>query len=218
MKKIAIFGAGGFGREVLQIILDINEIKPMWDLVGFVVDPEFLTSNTVHGYPVYDSSWWLAKNQDVLLIIAIGSPAKRKKIVDGLLRNENRKFATLIHPNAWIGRHVKIDEGVVICSGSQITTDIKIGAHTNIHLGAVIGHDSNLNSYVTIYPNASISGNVTLNQGAEIGTSSVIIPKVNIGKWTIIGAGAVVTKNVANNCIAVGVPAKVIKTHSGIHE
>ena len=100
----------------------------------------------------------------------------------------------------------------------MITTDISIGKHTHINIGATIGHDASLMDYVTLNPNVSISGNTSINNGCEIGTGSIIIPKITIGKWSIIGAGSVVTKSLPENITAVGAPAKVIKTRpSGWH-
>lgn len=211
MKKIAIYGAGGFGREVLQIILDINERQLEWDFKGFVVDPEFATQSDVSGYPVHDVTQWLDANPDAFVAVAIGSSADRMKAVSRVSGWGHQNFATLLHPCAWVGRGVEIGRGSIICAGCQITTDIKINDHVHINIGTTIGHDAELREYVTTNPNVSISGGAILEAGVEVGTGSVVLPGRRIGCWSILGAGTVVTSDIENNATAVGVPAKVIK-------
>ncbi len=219
-KKIVIYGAGGFGREVLQIIRDINkhDNNETWTPLGYLVDSEYISTNIISGLPILGTLNWLKENSEVFVIVAIGSSSLRKKICQKINTSIGDRFATLIHPRAWIGDQVKIGTGSIICAGSLITTDISIGKHTHINIGATIGHDASLMDYVTLNPNVSISGNTSINNGCEIGTGSIIIPKITIGKWSIIGAGSVVTKSLPENITAVGAPAKVIKTRpSGWH-
>jgi sugar O-acyltransferase (sialic acid O-acetyltransferase NeuD family) len=211
MKKIAIFGAGGLGREVLQIILDINELDEIWDFQGFIVEPEYFKNNTVHGYPVFDCSKWLNNNFDTSIAVAIGSSAQRFQAVSRIESAGHSNFATLVHPRACLGRFVSLGEGTIICSGALVTTDIEIGKHAHVNIGVTIGHDVVLGDFSTLNPNVSLSGNVNVGLGAEIGTSSVVVPKCQVGKWTILGAGSVVVRDVLDNTTVVGSPARVIK-------
>ena len=186
--------------------------------LGYLVDSEYISTNIISGLPILGTLNWLKENSEVFVIVAIGSSSLRKKICQKINTSIGDRFATLIHPRAWIGDQVKIGTGSIICAGSLITTDISIGKHTHINIGATIGHDASLMDYVTLNPNVSISGNTSINNGCEIGTGSIIIPKITIGKWSIIGAGSVVTKSLPENITAVGAPAKVIKTRpSGWH-
>ena len=215
-KKIAIFGAGGFAREVLQIVLDLNDSsidRTKWLPVGFIVDPAYLNATpTVHNLPILKGIDWLKENTDVEVIIAIGAPAHRRRIANFIKTQTANKFATLIHPRAWVGRNVQIGAGSIICAGSLITTDISIGEHVHVNIGCTIGHDATLRDFVTLSPSVNVSGNVEIGQGVEAGTRSVLIPRANIGEWSILGAGTVVTKPLPSNVTAVGLPAKVIKT------
>jgi sugar O-acyltransferase (sialic acid O-acetyltransferase NeuD family) len=125
----------------------------------------------------------------------------------------------LIHPRAWVGQHVDIGEGSILCAGALITTDIRINRQVHVNIGATIGHDSILEDFVTLNPSVNISGNVKLEEGVEVGTNSVVIPGCVVGNWSIIGAGSVVTKNLPPNITAVGAPAKAIKGRApGWHE
>ncbi len=80
-----------------------------------------------------------------------------------------------------------------------------------MNLAVTIGHDSSLGDFVTLSPGTNVSGNVQLDEGVETGTNVGIIPGIEIGAWSIVGAGAVVTRNLPANVTAVGAPAKVIK-------
>lgn len=212
-QKIAIYGAGGFAREVLQIIRDINNHhkKEIWNPLGYLVDKEYITSDLINGLPILGSVEWLRENQDVFLIIALGSPSLRKKICEKIETNSSNKFATIIHPRAWIGDYVEIGQGSIICAGTLITTNINIGKHAHVNIGCTIGHDSYLHEYVTLNPSVNVSGNTKIETGSEIGTGSVLIPHTHIAEWSIVGAGSVVTKSLPANITAVGAPAKIIK-------
>ncbi|HJV25443.1 MAG TPA: acetyltransferase [Aromatoleum sp.] len=214
-RPLVIYGAGGFGREVLQVVRDINDARPRtWDPIGFAVDQAFASTSLVQGLPVVGSVDWLAQHPEVEVVIAIGSPAARRHIVRRVVQEAGNRFATLLHPHAWLGQDVRVGEGSVICAGALVTTDISIGSHVHVNIGATIGHDAVLKDFVTLNPSVNVSGNVQLAEGVEVGTGSVLLPKVSVGEWAIVGAGAVVTKEVPADATVVGAPAKVIKTRS----
>ena len=106
---------------------------------------------------------------------------------------------------------MKIGDGSIICAGTIATVDIEIGKHVIVNLDCTIGHDAKLEDYVTVYPSVNISGFVTVGEETEIGTGTQIIQGIKIGRESIIGAGAVVLKELPEKCTAVGSPAKVIK-------
>lgn len=207
---LVIYGAGGFGREVLQIVKDLNRVAPTWDCRGFLVDSGFVAEQRVHGLPVLGDAEWLRNHVDVQVIVAVGSPAGRRRITRRIAAYGNQ-FATLIHPRAWIGDHVEIPAGCVICAGALITTDIFLGAHTHVNIGSTIGHDAKISDFVTISPGCNVSGGVRLEEGVELGSGAVIVPGVSVGAWSVIGANAVVSKDIPRDCTAVGMPARPIK-------
>lgn len=212
MKRIAIYGAGGFGREVLQAIRDINREGAVWTVEGFLVDKDYaVAGEIVQGYPVLGDAGWLENNSDVHVFVAIGGSAARARIVQDIRSRFSNSFATLVHPRAWVGDGVALGEGVIICAGCLVTTDIRIGCHVHVNIGCTIGHDAVVNDYATLNPSVNVSGNVVVGTGVELGTGSVVIPKLDIGEWSIAGAGSVVTRPVPPNTTVAGVPAKVIK-------
>lgn len=216
-RQLLIFGAGGFAREVLQVALDLAfaeraDDRIAWEPVGFAVDAAYANDKEVHGLPVLATETALCRYPDAWVVVAVGAPALRRRVVNALHGRIGRRWATLVHPSSWIGRQVQLGLGSVVCAGCQITTDIRIGEHAHVNLGCTIGHDTQLGSFVTLNPGVNVSGNVTLSEGVEVGTGSILIPHVNVGAWAIIGAGSVVTRTLQSDTTAVGAPAKVIKS------
>lgn len=209
MKDIIIIGAGGFGREVAWLIEDINNLEPTWNIVGFVDDKKEIQGTIINGYPVVGDIDWL-KDQEVDVVNAIGDSIIKKKVMSRLNESKNT-YPVLIHPNVIISRLVNIGEGSIICAGNIITVNISIGKHVIVNLDCTIGHDAIIGDYSTLLPSVNISGYVNLEQCVNIGTGSAIIQGVTIGQNTIVGAGAVVVKDLPANCTAVGSPAKPIK-------
>lgn len=214
MKDIAIFGVGGFGREVLALIKDINKVKPTWNIVGFF-DDGYEKGLTINGYPTLGTAEDLNKwDKEIAIAISIGNPVIKKKILDKI-HNPQVSYPTLIHPTAWIGDDdfVEIGKGCIICAGNLITTNIKIQDFVILNLGCTVGHDTVIKDYSAFMPSVNISGEVTIGEGVYVGTGAKIINQLEIGDYAIIGAGAVVAKSIPPRCTAVGVPAKPIKFH-----
>ena len=210
MEKIAIVGSGGFAREILTLIDDINSRQPTYEVVGFV-DSD--TSKTIHGYPVIGDDEYVNQVKESLsVVIAIGEPHLKKKIRNKYT-NPLVKFPSLIHPSVLIGSKdtVSVGEGCVICAGCILTTDIKIKDFVTLNLMCTVGHDTEIDNYCSFMPSVNISGEVKVNESVYVGTGAKIINQIEIGNNTIVGAGAVVTKSLLADCTAVGVPAKPIK-------
>lgn len=212
--EIVIFGSGGFAREVLQVIEDLNEswmgTKKM-KFIGFLDGDNDNHGAVVNGYPVLGGIDWLKENENTLVVIGVGSPATKRKIVNEIKQNTKAKFAKLIHPKVINGDFNEIGEGSIICAGTILTNNITIGEHVILNLSCTIGHDSTLEDFVTVAPGVNISGNCLIKEGVDFGTSATIIQGKEVGEWSIIGAGAVVVKDVPGNVTSVGNPAKVIK-------
>ena len=214
-RPLFIFGAGGFAREVLQVALDTSAESPQappWHPVAFIVDAGYTRDDSLHGLPVLATDEAFRRFPQAWVVVAIGNAAARWRIVQGLAERVSAHWATLVHPRAWIGRHVEFGPGSVVCAGSQITTDISIGAHVHVNIGCTIGHDSRLGDFVTLNPGVNLSGNVVLGTGVEVGTGCAIIPHADIGEWSVVGAGSVVTRSLDPNVTAVGAPARAIKS------
>ncbi len=211
MKDLVIFGTGGFAREVHQIVEDFDQDKSAWSFIGFLDGNPESHNKEIHGFPVLGGAEWLAGRHGVAVVVAIGGPAGKRKLVEQIRAVDETSFATLVHPLAWVGNRVSLGEGVVICAGTLITTDIRIGNHVILNLDCTVGHDSCIEDYVTVAPSVNISGCVKVGEGCDLGTNSTVIQGITIGHWSVVGAGAVVVRNIPSNTTAVGIPAKPIK-------
>ncbi len=210
-KKLAIIGAGGLGREVAWLVERINRISPVWEIAGFIDRNIQLIGQTIGNYPVLGGNEWImAHRQDTYAVCAIGSARIRKGIVRELA---GVKYATLVDPSVIISDRVAMGEGCILCAGSVLTVDIRLGSHVVLNPDCKIGHDAVLGDYVTLYPSVNISGNTELGECVEMGVGSMVLQGLKIKEGTIIGAGAVVIDNLPEACTAVGVPAKPVKFH-----
>lgn len=214
MKDIAIFGVGGFGREVLALIKDINKVEPIWNIVGFF-DDGYEKGEMFNGFPnlgkVKDLNEW---KTPLSLTLAIGSPTIKKKVLDRIT-NPLIDYPTLVHPSVWIGdkEFVEIGKGCILCAGVMVTTNVQIKDFVILNLQCTVGHDTVINDHASFMPTVNISGEVNIGEGVYVGTGAKIINQLEIGEYTIVGAGAVVAKTLPAHCTAVGVPAKPIKFH-----
>ena len=208
MNNIVIIGASGFGREVAWLI----ENSDNWNVIGFVDDNKDLENKSVNDYPVLGTiDFLLNVNEKTNVVVAIGNPRIRKKIVERLQSNTNISFPNIVDKDVIIDKTVMLGFGNIICKGNILTTNIEIGNFNHINLNCTVGHDVQFNDYITVYPGVNISGNVIINDCVEVGTGTKIIQGKKIVKETVIGAGSVVVKDIIENGTYIGVPAKQMK-------
>jgi len=213
-EELVILGAGGFGREMVFIISEINRRFNRYKILGFVDNDLSLKGKTINGYPVLgDDIWLLNYQKKVNLVICIGNPKARERAVAKYSTRCNVVFPNIVADNAKCSDDIKMGKGCIICFSAIITVNVTLGDFVLVMNNSVIGHDSVLADFSTILPSTTVSGNVSIGKHAEIGVGTNIIQQKSIGKNVIIGAGAVVVSDIPDNCTAVGVPAKPIKYH-----
>jgi sugar O-acyltransferase (sialic acid O-acetyltransferase NeuD family) len=219
MERVAIIGAGGFAREVLDVIEAANEDRARYEVAGYIVDLQYGSPGTlVNDRPILGGFDWLARHsKDLLVICGVGPSHHRYRLVERA-RSLGCRFFSAIHPTAVLTRWVSVGQGVVVAAGSVFTNQIRIGDHTHVNLHCSIGHDVVIEDFVTLAPGVHVSGNVTLARGAFVGTGASIIERLRIGEWSIVGAGSTVVTEVSANTTVVGVPARAIKkSEAGWH-
>lgn len=208
-RKIIIYGAGGFGREVQWLIERINSMsEPKWEIQGYI-DDGVEVGKLINGYPViggFDDL--MSLSEDVAVAFAIGSAKVRKKVAIACKKNKNLYYPNLVDPSVICSERIRLGEGNIICAGNILTVDIEIGDFNIINLDCTIGHDAILKSYVTLYPSVNISGMVRLGEESEVGTGSRIIQGIDITNSVIIGAGSTVIKNIDKMGTYVGSPVR----------
>jgi len=216
--KVAILGAGGFAREVLDVFDAVNAATPTYDVLGFIVDADYgQVGRVIHDKPVLGDLDWFSRNRDVAAICGVGAPEIRYRMI-ARANAVDVEYCSVVHPNAVRTRWLTMGVGVVITAACVLTNQITIGNHVQVNLDCTIGHDAVLEDFVTLAPGVHVSGNVTLGEGCYVGTGANIIEKRRLGAWSVIGAGATVVRDIPDNVTAVGTPAAVVKQReSGWH-
>lgn len=210
LKPLVIVGASGFGRETAALVLEINKVKPTWELLGLVDDK--LKGQTVEGFKILGPIDILeTMKPKPYVVVAIGDPKVRRTLVERC-GEWGLEFATLVHPSvAIVGETVEIGEGSIVCRNTVCAINSKIGKHCIVNFGCCIGHDTQLGDYASLMPHVALGGDVEIGVGCYLGINASVINAVSIGAWSVLGAGAVVTKDIPSNVLAVGVPARVVK-------
>lgn len=195
-KKIVVYGAGGFGREIVWLAQSCKD----FDVVAIVDDDPGLHGSLMNNVQVMALGEVKAKFTDAVVVVAVGSPRVRERIIHKV-EQQGLRTARLIHPNTEMSQWVEIGQGVVICAGCILTTNICLKDHVQINLDCTIGHDVVMGEYTTLAPGVHVSGWVHFGKRVYVGSGAVFIngtqdaPLV-VGDDAVIGAGAVVTRSV----------------------
>ena len=207
-----IVGAKGFAKEILEVL---HQLKNIENIVFYDDVNKYMHEEKIFNFfPILktlsEAEHYFKKNGNNFTI-GIGNPVLRKSLKEKF-ENIGGEFTSTVSPFARIGYYGNsISTGCNIMTGSVITTNVIIKEGVLVNLNCTIGHDSIIGDFVELSPGVSISGNCVIGDYTNIGTNATILPDIVIGKNVIIGAGAVVNKNIPDNSIAVGIPAKVIK-------
>lgn len=211
-QDLVIIGAAGVGRQCIDIIERMVEagtgdysIRGVFDDQPKPEDLDKLSDRAVPFLGTIDDL--LALNETLAVILGVGYPAPRGKILARLLAGEFI-YPSIIDPRACLGTCVRIGQGVVVASGADISTHSIIGDFAHVNPSAILGHDVSLDKNVTVSPGATVSGNVTVGDSALVGAASVILQQLSVGEKAVIGAGAVVTRSVPPHTTVKGNPAK----------
>lgn len=211
MKDIAIYGAGGFGREVACLIRIINDSldEPRWKVIGFFDDnPDLKGTKNEYG-TVLGGRDELNKWETPLdIAIAIGNPQVMKKVAEGIV-NSNVEFPNIIAPSVvfFDNNNYRIGKGNIICSYCLVSCNVTIGDF-NLFNGYIgIGHDAIIGNYNVVMPSCNISGGVQMGNCNFMGLKSAILQYIKVGENTRIGTGAVVMKKTKDGYLYAGVPA-----------
>lgn len=207
---LVIFGAGGMARELAVWAETATWGSSSFRLIGFVDDPA--PGRVIRNRPVMHLSEMRQENP--VFVVALGDPGLRERVVKQAESAGLRPAPPLIHPTVDFDRAgVSIGDGTVICARSTLTTDLEVGCHVQINLHCTVTHDVRLHDYATLAPGVHISGRTIVRRAAYLGTGAVTVdgehgrPLV-IGENSVVGAGAVVTRDVPANATVVGVPAR----------
>lgn len=215
MKDLAIYGAGGQGRELAAMIININKAEPTWNLVGFFDDGKQKGEEVSHyGKVLGGSAEVNAWTQPLCVIISLGSPMVRK-IIRNKINNPLISFPNLIHPDFFVRdpETFKIGEGNVIMSECVATVNVTIGDF-NLFAGSnVLTHDDVVGNYNVFMPDTRMSGEVVIGDCNLFGVGSIVIQQLTIGNEIRLGAGSVMMTKPTDGHTYLGVPARNFASH-----
>lgn len=208
---IAVYGASGFGREIMPLVK--AQYSSMFSDVRFVFVDDGENAGSLNGYPILSYSKFLEVNAtNKFAVLAIANSAVREKLV-GKLESDEIDVLSVTADNVVILDEVEVGEGAILCHFTQLTSNIKIGKQFHANIYSYVAHDCVIGDYVTFAPGVRCNGNIYIEDHAYIGTGAIIKqgtpdkPLV-IGKGAVVGMGAVVTKDVPPGVTVVGNPAK----------
>ncbi len=212
MKDIAIYGAGGFGREVACLLNAINRKNPEWNFIGFFDDNKpkgtFIDYGEVLGGMDELNSW----NAELSVAIAVGVPGNIKELA-GRIVNPHISFPNILAPDTVLldPDRVAFGCGNILCMGCILSTNVHIGDFNVMNGVVTLGHDVRIGSFNCIMSSVNISGNVSVGDRNFFGVKSAVLQGVRIGNDVRIGAGSVVMRNTADNFLYMGNPATKVK-------
>lgn len=213
MKDIAIYGAGGFGREVACLIKRINsEANGDWNIIGFFDDGEPVGYKTEYGEVLGNLEILNEWDMPLALVFAIGSP-KIVAMLHSKITNPNISFPNIIAPDTLFldSANVRLGIGNVICSRCLVSCNVDIGNFNTFNACITVGHDSVIGNFNSIMPAVKISGGVKIGHRNFLGVNSVILQYKSLGNDTTLGAGAVLLRNAKDGYTYVGNPAKKLE-------
>ena len=218
LKRIVIIGAGGFAREVEWLIRDINAVTPKYTFLGYVVSDVGRLGELDSRDKVLGDFSWIESNADAVdaLALGIGNPAAKIEIGAELsARFPHLEWPALIHPTVQLDwPSARIGRGVVLCAGIIGTVNLTFGDYAMVNLACTIGHEAEIGRCAVLNPTVNISGGVVLEDGVLVGTGAQILQYKRVSSGAVVGAGAVVTRDVAAGDTVGGVPAKSLKSPS----
>ena len=206
MKKLYILGAGGFGRELLWWVKDINKVAPTWEIVGFLDDDLHALDGVACDYSVVGTIRDWQPKPDEEFALAFGTPAIKRKIV-AMMKAKGAKFATIIHPTAMVSEFAEYGEGLIMFPNSKLSCNSTAGDFITI-ISTPIGHDTTIGDYSVISANCNVVRNVVIGKDVFLAAGVCIAQDIKVGDGAYLGLGCVVLKDVEPGAKMFGNPAR----------
>ncbi len=213
MTSLIIVGAGGFGRETVELVRALEAEGTAPQLLGFVDDSEELRGRRLLGVPVLGPVSSVVDHPDAQLVVTTGNPGNyfsRRRICDRLGLPEER-FATLVHPSAVVPSSASVAAGSIVHAGVVLTADVVVGRHVVVMPGVTLTHDDRIDDFVTFGAGARVAGRVSVHTGAYVGSGALIREDCTVGAWSLVGMGSVVTRDIPDAEVWAGVPARFMR-------
>lgn len=210
---LAIYGAGGQGKEVREIVEEENELLRLWSKVIYIDDFQ------IEGYQQgterlhFETVVNMGETEDIEYVVALGEP-EDKRIIYSKLKKSGCNIGTVISPDAKISKYAQLGKGVIIKRGAIVSPGVRIGANTTIQSYSCIGHDAIIGDNCQISTHVVVGGGTVIGDNVFVGLNVPIREKLKIGNNVVVSAGSVVLKDILSDVTVMGNPARVIEKHN----
>jgi len=207
MSGLLIVGAGGHGKVIADSAFELGR----WERIAFL-DDKYPALRRVLEWTVLGNMKGAERfvNQFQEASVAIGENLLRMKIFNRLAE-DGFEMPVIIHPRAAVSKRAVMERGSFVMSQAAVNVSAHVGTGCIVNTGATVGHDSILGNFVHVAPGSNIGGKTVIGAGSWIGIRSVIIEGIKVGKGVLIGAGAVIIRDVPDYSLVVGNPGRIIK-------
>ncbi|KRE43943.1 acetyltransferase [Knoellia sp. Soil729] len=212
-RPVVIIGAGGFARETAETVHALHARDGSVELRGFLDDDPTLHGRTLVGGTVLGGVDQLAAHPDAAVVVAVGRPddyTTRRDIVSRLGLEPDR-WATLVHPDSSVGSSCRLGPGTVVLAHVVLTADVVVGAHVAVMPQVVFTHDVEVGDHATLASGVRLGGGVQVGTGAYVSSGVCVREGCRIGEWAMVGMGSTVTRDVPDERLWFGTPARDVR-------
>jgi sugar O-acyltransferase (sialic acid O-acetyltransferase NeuD family) len=212
-RPLVVVGAGGFGRETVEAVRALNAAGEGWQITGYLDDDPRRHGTTIDGVLVLGGTAELSTMPDVSVVVCTGRPdnyRSRPRIVDRLSLPAER-YATIIHPSASVSGTSRVGSGSVLLAYSVLTAAVTVGSHVAIMPHVTLTHNDIVGDFATLASGVCLGGGVRVGRCAYVGAGALVREQRSIGCRALVGMGAIVTRDVPDDEVWTGVPARYLR-------
>ncbi len=209
-QRILIIGAGGHAQVVADCLLRAHEGGVPAVPIGYLDDNPDLHGSSRLGLPILGGLDALDRIAHDAVVIGIGQNDVRRRVF-AQLQQRGVNFTVARHPSAIIAPDVMIGPGTMICAGVIVNPGSVIGSNVILNTGCTVDHHNHIGDHAHIAPGVHLGGDVAIGAGTLVGIGATVMPQRRVGTWSVVGAGALVSSDLADRVVSVGVPARVVR-------
>ncbi|MFL5539706.1 MAG: NeuD/PglB/VioB family sugar acetyltransferase [Longimicrobiaceae bacterium] len=212
-REVVILGAGGTGRDVAQLIADVNAIAPTWACAGYLDDDPAKQGGLYQGLPVLGPLSGAAGYGGALFVNALGSASNHWRM-DALVASlgiDPERFATIVHPTASVSADAVLGPGCIVYPHVSIISDVRLGRQVVVLANSVLNRGVEVGDFTLLASGVLLSSAITVGRCCYLGAGCNVIQKTAIGDRALVGLGAVVLDDVAPGSVVVGNPARFLR-------